>query len=91
MILRFLHGIGHECWRAVQACVRYDAWLRIRRLKDLRSGSSPEHFLEAVCAFMQQCPVPDDVLVVLINVDEAQVTGQYQLRVQNSGCLPRGN
>jgi hypothetical protein len=31
-----------------------------------------EHFLEAVCAFMQQRRVPDDALVGAMNVDEAQ-------------------
>jgi hypothetical protein len=65
----------------VQACVRYDPWLWIRRLERFASRKLPQNtFLEAFCAFMHQYRVPGDVLAVLMNADEAQVIRRYQIR-----------
>lgn len=93
-ILSFLHSIGHQRWstrRAVQACVRYDPRLRIRPGEDLRFGSSSEHFIEAVCAFISQYRVPDNMLVVIMNADDAQVSGHNQIRGRIAAACRAGD
>ena len=46
-----------------QACVRYTSWATDSLSQEKRDAAAPtEHFLEAVCTFMQRCRVPGGVL-----------------------------
>jgi hypothetical protein len=57
----------------------------------MRFESSSEHFIEAVCAFISQYRVPDDMLVEIMNADDAQVSGHNQIRGRIAAACRAGD